>query len=76
MQVCDIKRTRVVLLTLGHLGSFFSEYNTVYDQVLEGRAIFDGTGNDHQGVEPSSGLVEAFCNKVSWEALFEFLFIH
>jgi hypothetical protein len=63
----------VVLFTLGHLSSVFSKDNTVDDKVFEWSLVLDGSRDDHEGIEPSSGLIESFSNEISWESLVEFL---
>jgi hypothetical protein len=35
----------------------------------------NGSGNDHESIEPTSGLIKAFSNKVGWETFHEFFII-
>lgn len=72
--VSDQARVGVVLLRLGHFGAIFGEHNSVDNQILERGAVLNSCGDDHERVEPSSGLIESLSNKVGGETLCE-LFI-
>ncbi len=69
--VDDFHGIGVVLESLGHLLTIGSQDKTVDDQVLVGILVFDGSGDDVKGIEPTSGLIETFTDEVSGESLFE-----
>ena len=73
MCFCDEDRVRVVPLALGHFRTVLGQNDTVDDQVLEGSCTLDSGGDDHEGVEPASGLIETFSNEICWESLIELL---
>jgi hypothetical protein len=70
----NIHGVRIVTLALRHLLAIFSQDNTINDQVLKRFPAHNSSRNDHEGVEPSSGLIETFSNELSWEPLFEIFF--
>jgi hypothetical protein len=70
--VDDFHRIGVVLESLGHLLTISSQDKTVDDQVLVGILVSDGSGDNVEGVEPTSGLIKTFSDEISGETLFEF----
>ena len=55
-------RVRVVLETLGHLPSLFSEHDSVHNDVLE-RLVSE----NREGVKPAARLIQAFGDEVGWK---------
>lgn len=45
------------------------EGRTVDNEVLEGGLVKEGGGEDHQGVEPATGLIETLSDEIGGEAL-------
>jgi len=70
--VDDFHRIRVVLESLGHLLTISSQDETVNDQVLVGILVSDGSGDNVEGIEPTSSLIKTFTDEISGESLFEF----
>ena len=64
-----MRRIGIVLQALGHLAAVLGEDEAVDDDVFERRFSEQGGAEQHQGVEPAAGLVEAFRDEVGGEEL-------
>jgi len=70
--VDDFHGIRVVLESLGHLLTIRSQDQTVNDQILVRILVFDSSGDNVEGIEPTSSLIKTFTDEISGETLFEF----
>ncbi len=68
----DVVGVGVVLEALGHFASVFGEDEAVDDDVLVGGFSEQGGAEEHQGIEPAAGLVEAFGDEVGGEEFVQF----
>mmetsp|Transcript_28653 Transcript_28653/g.42209 ORF Transcript_28653/g.42209 Transcript_28653/m.42209 type:complete len:433 (-) Transcript_28653:506-1804(-) len=62
---------RIILFALGHFLSIFCQYQSINNEVLKGGFPKQGCTQNHERIEPSTCLIQPFCNKVGGETLFE-----
>ena len=74
--MCNEHRVWEVTFTLWHFLSIWSQNNTVYNKILEWFLLHNSCWDNHQGIEPTSCLIETFGDEISWESLVESFFIH
>lgn len=71
--VCNLHGIWVVLQALRHFLAVGCEDCAVDDQVLEWCLSLHGGRDDHQGVEPTTSLVDTLSDEVGWESFHELL---
>ena len=67
----DVHGVGVVLEALGHLTPVLREHQTVADEVLEGGLVEQARGEDHECVEPSTGLVDSLGDEIRRKGCFK-----
>jgi len=65
----------VVLEGFGHFLAILGFHQPVDDQIFECGFAEQSSGQYHQGVEPSTRLVQALCNEVRGESSFEHVLV-
>ncbi len=65
-----------VFLAFAHFLAVFRQDESVHNQIFVRRVVVQGRGDHVEGVEPSSGLVQALSDEVGGESLFELLLTH
>src|SRR5690554_6068972 len=73
--VDDLHRIHNISFVLGHLDALLIQYVAHNDDIFKWASVKDGCGDGKEGIEPSSGLVHRFRNKLCREVFIKHFLI-